>query len=125
MVGSGPYRDRYVIATTLGYYLTPEGMAPSAITEETIGDLATEIVSLSSLGGGALKEKGFERVHWNPETGEVTGKAPDVRPHSMLPTRPTPDVPRDPTFFGKVGPQLEPTAQFVPYNAWSPALKQR
>ena len=119
MIGSGPYKDRYVISTTLGYFLTPKGMAPSAITEETIGDLATEIVSLSSLGGGALKEKGFEQVHWNSDTGEVTG----VKPQGAMRTQSTPVVPRDPAFLGKVGRQLEPTAPFLPYNAWHPALR--
>jgi len=125
MIGSGPYRDRYVISTELGYFLTPKGLAPSAVTEETIGDLATEIISLVGLGAGALKDKGYEQVHWNPDTGEVTGKQPNLRPHSMLPTRPTPVVPNDPTFFGKVGRQLEATPQFLPYNAWNPILKNR
>ena len=121
MIGSGPYRDRYVIGTELGYFLTPKGMAPSAITEETIGDLATEIVSLSSLGMGALKDKGYEQVHWNPETGEVTG----IKPQGAMRTQSTPVVPNDPTFFGKVGRQLEPTAPFLPFNAWSPKIQLR
>ena len=123
MIGSGPYRDRYVISTELGYFLTPKGLAPSAITEETIGDLATEIVQLFGLGSGALKDKGYEQVHWNPETGEVTGLKPNVRPHTILPTRPTPVVPNDPKFARSIGGFEGGTPQFLPYNAWHPALR--
>lgn len=75
-IKTGPYRDRFVIGAADGFYLTPKGMSPAAVVEETTGNLSSSILEVLELGTEALSDRGFERVHWNPDTGEVTGIAP-------------------------------------------------
>jgi len=125
-VGSGPYQDRFVIAVDGGYYLTPKGMSPSGVTEETIGSLASELAQLAQLGKEAVNERGFERVHWNPTSGEVTGIAPKGKgPAQDYPGR-TPKIPQDNKFQRQVGGMWDGSQPaFHPYNTWNPAIRLR
>lgn len=89
-IGFGPLRDRYVIPYQGEYYLSPKGAGASGMKEETIGGLTAELSALIENVSGAIP-KGWDKVTWNPDTGEVTGIKP--KGASVTRQRDTPDVP--------------------------------
>jgi len=118
-IGSGPYRDRFIVAADDGFYLTPKGMGPAGVTEEILGSLPSEIKSLAELGKGAVQDAGFERVHWNADTGEVTGIAPKG---ARRPLQSTPEMPDERRKQRGIGTFDFPNRRPTPYNAWDQRL---